>query len=153
MVDGADTSAEIVAANHHLSSILTFASIVLVLVKSVSLPFHATVPWKRVATARAGVHCSCLLLTVCERDSSQLCYPINPTQSQGGKALVDSAPVASVASPISTHERRPSDQWPSVGVACLEARLVCSGIAWQHHHCSCSGMRAAAISKHGFLGF
>ena len=38
--------------------------------------------------------------------------------------------------------RRLSGQWPSVAEACLEARLVCSGMhaggaAWQYHHCSC----------------
>ena len=40
-------------------------------------------------------------------------------------------------------ERRLNDQWPSIAVACLQARLVCSGVAWQYPHCSCSGMHAA----------
>ena len=48
--------------------------------------------------------------------------------------------------------RRLSGQWPSVAEACLEARLVCSGMqagraAWQHHHCSCSGILTATTEK------
>ena len=44
-------------------------------------------------------------------------------------------------------ERRLNDQWPSVAVACLQARLVCSGIAWQYPHCICSGMHAATTRR------
>ena len=61
----------------------------------------------------------------------------------GGSGCCVSSGVVKVGGLLRIPERRLSDQWPSVAVACLQARLVCSGIAWQYRHCSCSGMHAA----------